>query len=226
MSNLHGKAFTFPGIPDSYVRLHPTVTLSGDIAAASVCLRYFSDMPEAERVQSFFSLATRKRFNGFLLSKKGNSSYYQIVGDAVGQFWGLPADLNHWNSVCGTWDSDTGLSQVWVNGKPGARKFVFKGGRLTGTPIVIIGLDQDAYGGGFYQIDAFIGQLTDVHMWDRVIAPCEINNYSEDRKFQHGNLINWHAAAYTTYGNVVEEKQIHSDLVKECRRTDDCCNLF
>ncbi|KAL2086613.1 hypothetical protein ACEWY4_017672 [Coilia grayii] len=189
--NLSGKAFTFGGVTNSYVKLHPTITLNGDINSASVCLRYFSDILDIDRVQSFFSLATRTHINGFLLSKKGNNNHYHIVGDSLAQFWGLPAKLNSWNSVCATWDSITGLSQLWINGKPGSRKFIFKGGTLAGTPIVILGLDQDAYGGGFNQNDAFIGQLTDVHMWDRVIAPCEINNFSENKKFQGGNLINW-----------------------------------
>ncbi|KAL2086611.1 hypothetical protein ACEWY4_017670 [Coilia grayii] len=126
------------------------------------------------------------------------------------------AELNSWNSVCATWDSITGLSQVWVNGKPGSRKFIFKGGSLAGTPIIVIGHDQDSYGGGFNKDEALIGQLTDVHMWDHVIAPCEINNFSENKKFQGGNLINWQAVNYAMYGNVVVENQINVNVQQDC----------
>jgi hypothetical protein len=46
--------------------------------------------------------------------------------------------------------SATGLSQVWINGKPSARKLGYTAGSVVnGKPIIILGQEQDAYGGTF-----------------------------------------------------------------------------
>ena len=134
----------------------------------------------------------------------------------MADFWGLPDELNGWNSFCATWESSTGLTQVWVNGKPSSRKSVFKGGSLRGTPVIVLGQDQDAYGGQFSSNDALIGQLTDVHMWDRVISPCEITQFSEKKIVEGGNVINWEALDYTVFGNVIEEGPINENVRQDC----------
>ncbi|XP_041959358.1 C-reactive protein-like [Alosa sapidissima] len=114
------------------------------------------------------------------------------------------------------WESETGLTQVWLNGKPSSRKTLFKGGSLTGPLVVVLGQDQDAYGGRFSSNDALIGQLTAVHMWDRVISPCEVQQFTENKLVNGGNMINWEALDYSTYGDVIEEKQIDGTGQQDC----------
>ncbi|XP_062386884.1 zinc metalloproteinase nas-38-like [Sardina pilchardus] len=191
---------------DSYVKLKPNLT--GEINVASVCLRYFSDIPSSNREQTFFSLATHSHSNGFLVCKLGLNRHQLYIGSAKVDFWGLPDEQNQWNSFCSTWDSKTGLAQVWLNGKPSVRKSLFKGGSLTGEPSIVLGQDQDKYGGQFNSKDALIGQLTDVHMWDHVISPSEIKQFSENKYLKGGNVINWKALDYAKYGDVIEERMI------------------
>lgn len=213
---MSGQAFTFGAeTSDSYVKLNPNLKRS--INVASVCLRYFTDIPSRNREQTFFSLATRHHSNGFLLCKEGMNRHQVYIGSAKADFWGLPDELNGWNSFCATWESKTGLAQVWLNGKPSSRKTLFRGGSLTGTPVIVLGQDQDAYGGGFHTNDALIGGLTDVHMWDRVISPCEIKQFTENRLESGGNVINWKALDYSKYGNVVEDSQIKGAGLQECK---------
>ncbi|XP_063057410.1 uncharacterized protein LOC134451116 [Engraulis encrasicolus] len=214
--DLKGKAFTFPAeTAHSYVKLQPSKTeswleVSKGIQAISVCLRYFSDLPQKGKEQTFFSLATFTMDNAFLLGTLGRKRHQVYVGGGALDFWDLPDELNDWNSFCATWDSKTGVTQVWLNGIPSSRKTRFQGGTLAGPPIVVLGQDQDSYGGGFHQNDAMVGQLTDVHMWSRVISQCDIWNFSKNRKFTPGDVIDWQDLVFTTHGDVVLEQQIET----------------
>ncbi|KAG7248578.1 hypothetical protein CRUP_008093, partial [Coryphaenoides rupestris] len=37
--------------------------------------------------------------------------------------------------------------------------------------------EQDSHGGGFDAQQTFIGMISDVHMWDFVLSPCEMQRY-------------------------------------------------
>ena len=51
-------------------------------------------------------------------------------------------------------------------------------GGLPGGGIWIIGQDQETLGGGFHVNDAFAGELTELHVWDKVLSPAEVNDLS------------------------------------------------
>jgi hypothetical protein len=38
----------------------------------------------------------------------------------------------------------------------------------------VIGQDQDTVGGGFVAEDTFLGEVSEVHVWNRVLSPAEI----------------------------------------------------
>lgn len=65
--------------------------------------------------------------------------------------------------------------------------------------------EQDSYGGGFDVSQSFVGEVTDVHFWDSVISPCEIQLYMELNRFTPGNILNWKALEFTTGGGVFKE---------------------
>ena len=48
------------------------------------------------------------------------------------------------------------------------------GEHLPGGGYWVIGQDQDSVGGGFDAEDAFVGEVTEVHVWNRVLSPAEI----------------------------------------------------
>ncbi|KPP63032.1 hypothetical protein Z043_118735, partial [Scleropages formosus] len=200
---LQGKVFTFPVESNTaYVKVTPDV--EKDLRAITVCLRFFSDV---DRAQSVMSLAAVSHINGYGLYTP-STSYGIDVCDSAAFFWGLPVQLNEWVSLCGTWDSATGLAQLWVNGKPSSRKALSAGKAIAGKLSVILGQEQDTLGGGFDIKQSFVGQLADVHMWDHVISACEIQQYMDSLSFSPGNVINWRRMEYAKYGVVfVEEKQ-------------------
>ncbi|KAL4641350.1 serum amyloid P-component-like [Arapaima gigas] len=202
--DLSGKVFTFPQQTNTFfVPLVPSENVV--LHSITVCLRFFTDI---SRSQSLFSLASQSSTNGFILYKSQFDVYHINVMHKTADFWGLPDKLSEWISYCGIWESNTGLAQVWVNGKPSSRKLLQRGSSLTPPYSIILGQDQDSYGGGFDAKQSFVGHMKDVHMWDRVLSPHEIQYFAHGSTFSPGNVLSWKNLEYTTRGDVeVEDEQ-------------------
>lgn len=184
----------------SHVKLHANV--SEPISAMTMCQRFNS---EQERGQSLFSLATQSHDNDLLLYKRSMGVYRVHIKGASLDFISLPDSKNEWISICWTWDSKSGLTQLWVNGKRSARRILKPDTSVNGTPSIMLVQEQDSYGGGFDVSQSFVGEVTDVHFWDSVISPCEIQLYMQLNRFTPGNILNWKALEFTTGGGVFKE---------------------
>ncbi|XP_061086417.1 C-reactive protein-like [Conger conger] len=198
---LTGKGFTFPSESNTaYATLTPDV--EGPYSALTLCLRSF---PENGRIYTLFSLATPSKDNDFLLYHPEKGKYSVYVNNNVHNFLGMPDNQNEWNSVCWTWDGKTGLTQVWVNGKRSIRAKIYTGSIAAATPSIILGQEQDSYGGRFDANQCFVGDLSDVHMWNYVLDPCAIQDYMKAYTFIPGNVLNWEALNYNVNGEVLVE---------------------
>nr|XP_033496052.1 C-reactive protein-like isoform X4 [Epinephelus lanceolatus] len=120
-------------------------------------------------------------------------------------FRGQDYRLNTWHSVCATWDSASGVGQMWLDGKPSSRKFISSGSDISGPIIIVLGQEQDSHGGGFDINQSFVGMLSDIHMWDHTLLPCQIQNYEDYLTFTAGNLLNWRTLEFLTKGRVLIE---------------------
>ncbi|XP_070783491.1 C-reactive protein-like [Enoplosus armatus] len=200
--DLSEKVFTFPlDSATSFVKLNASA--QQPITALTVCARFHSTKT---RSQTLFSLAVPSQSNAFLLYKPSVGVYRLHVHGVALDINGLPDDTDEWNSVCWTWDSTHGLTTLWVNGKRSARSILAQGATLTGAPIIVLGQDQDSYGGAFDRTQSFVGDITDVHLWDSVISPCEIRFFMEGNAITPGNLLNWKNLRFSTTGSVYVEK--------------------
>lgn len=201
LTYLRGRVFTFPQqTANSYTRLYPQ--LEKIFFSSSVCLRFFTD--DFPTICSF-SLSTPGRANSLtIFLYNDNISFW--VGYKSVFFNRMAGELNEWNSLCATWDSGTGLVQVWLNGRPSVRRSLHAGGSISGTPFIVLSQDQDTYGGGFDAQQSFAGQLTDKHMWDYVLSPCEVQTYLQAGAFRPGNVLYWGSMEYTRHGYVVLER--------------------
>uniref|UniRef100_A0A3B3U3W6 Pentraxin family member n=1 Tax=Poecilia latipinna TaxID=48699 RepID=A0A3B3U3W6_9TELE len=188
--------FTFPQETNT---AHVRLTSSQNLQAVTVCLRFFTDL---KRDYSLFSLALPSFDNDFLLLKSANLDSFQMY-------------LNAWHSVCSTWDSESGLGQLWFDGKPSVRRFITDQSTTccpwTGIFTILTKneKDQKFYGGKFDIKQSFVGMMTDVHMWDYVLSSCEIQNYVDNLNFSPGNVLNWKALTFEITGRVlIENKQL------------------
>ena len=62
---------------------------------------------------------------------------------------------------------------------------------IRGGGVLILGQDQDSVGGGFQTSDSFIGEMTDVNIWDYVITDQEITRMSRSCLTGVGNVYQW-----------------------------------
>ncbi|XP_073342296.1 C-reactive protein-like [Pagrus major] len=195
--------FIFPReTSTAHVRL---TTTKQDLRAVTVCLRSFTDL---QRSYTLFSLATPSASNGFLIFKSDHNNEIGLwVRDQNQYFRGQNYKLNTWHSLCSIWDSASGLAQLWLDGKPSSLRLISSGSSISGPIIIVLGQDQDTHGGGFVIEDSFMGMLSDVHMWDYAISPCEIQNYMVDQTFTSGNVLNWRALEFQIIGPVLIEDE-------------------
>ncbi|MBN3302072.1 SAMP protein, partial [Amia calva] len=121
-------------------------------------------------------------------------------------------ELLPWTHVCATWDSVTGIAQLWVNGKGSVRKGVKTSGSIQAKPFILLGQEQDSYGGSFDKGQSFVGQISNVHMWDRVLSPCEIWTIYTGRTSEPSNVLSWKSMQFEIEGYVILENEIVQDL--------------
>lgn len=204
VQDMTGKVFIFPEETNSaHVMLNRASVES--FSALTICHRSFTDLT---RDHAFFCLASPTKFNQALtFYDSTNKVMAPHFHDVKISYAGLDYTPNKWHSMCTTWDANTGLVQLWFNGQALSKKYsaTVPGPGITGQPIIMLGQDQDSYGGGFDAKQSFVGMMTDVHVWDHVISPCEIQNYSDKLSFSPGNMLNWAALDFQINGKVLVE---------------------
>ena len=83
----------------------------------------------------------------------------------------------------------------WRNGFQGAHDIKTDG-------ILTIGQDQDSLGGGFDASQSYIGELTDLNIWDRELNDTEIRKLSKSCHGGEGNVKKWSDFKVGIRGNV------------------------
>lgn len=204
VQNLSGKMLIFPEETDTaHMRMTPTLER---FTAATVCQRFFSDL---KRDHALFSMAVPNRSHGFtiLVTSAPQGIKVLLPNRAESHFLGVSYAPNKWHSLCATWNSVSGLAQVWLNGNPLTIKSSWRS-QISGKPIVTLGQDQGSYGSGFMATKSFVGMMTDVHMWDSALPPCEIQKFMKEcPTLTPGNVLNWAALDFEINGRVVIENK-------------------
>ncbi|XP_070807189.1 serum amyloid P-component-like [Pituophis catenifer annectens] len=196
--DLQKKVFIFPTATNkAFVSLN--ASLQHPLTDLTICLRYHSPL-----FVSFplFSYATRSKDNDFLIFKPNEKKYSVYLGGDKRDFT-VPARLiPAWEHICVSWNTWNGLVHFWHNGNLLPRVGMKKGYRISHEASIILGQEQDTFGGGFDVRQCFIGELTQVNMWPRVLTTDEIRLVmKEDTVPNH--LINWRSLRYTVQDYVV-----------------------
>ncbi|XP_018415394.1 PREDICTED: C-reactive protein-like [Nanorana parkeri] len=165
----------------------------------TVCV---SSYTELQREHALFSLATPEMDNMFLIIQRPPNICAIHVHQELISFQ-IDAGVLEWNHICVTYDSSTGVVQLWINGKAYPRRVV--GTKLPiGQQIsVILGQDQDSFGGMFDVNQSYTGELANVNMWDYLLAPDDIKNARNNGYSLFGNMISWRNLTYDLKGEVL-----------------------
>ncbi|XP_069820898.1 C-reactive protein-like [Dendropsophus ebraccatus] len=178
----------------SYVRLY--AELSGPFVEATVCMRFHSNLTQSYCI---FSLATPTKHDGFLLYyyPESNALNFYVSNTHLGYDL-QDNNFTEWTSICATWSSTA--RAVWVDGK----KYSGSGTPnkdISADPIIILGQQQDTYGGGFQLQDSIVGEMTDVNMWDKALTDDNVIDYFAGNEVSR-NVINWKDLRYNLTGDV------------------------
>uniref|UniRef100_A0A8C5S6P7 Pentraxin family member n=1 Tax=Laticauda laticaudata TaxID=8630 RepID=A0A8C5S6P7_LATLA len=136
-------------------------------AMAAVDLHVLNQQP----LTDLFSYATQSRSNNFLIIRFSDNDYSIYVGGA-GLIFKVPLkEKPSWDHICVLWDSSIGLVQLWLNGEALPRLGLKKGYSISPQASIMLGQDQDSFGGGFDFNQSSVGEIFDVNMWARVLKP-------------------------------------------------------
>lgn len=204
-NDMSKRVFVFPKESDtSYVSLE--AESKKPLNAFTVCLHIYTAL-STSRSYGIFSYATKKNPNDILIFwNKDKRCYAFAVGGPEVLFSVLkgPEAPTH---ICASWESATGIVEFWVDGKPKVRQSLQRGYTLGTDAIIILGQEQDSYGGRFDKKQSFVGDIGDVNMWDFVLSPEQINAVYVGGTHSP-NVLNWQALKYKAKGDVFIKSQL------------------
>ncbi|MEE6521277.1 hypothetical protein FKM82_019401 [Ascaphus truei] len=215
--NLDSKVFIFPReTSTSYVILKPT--LEKPLNKLTICLRSYTEL---NRDHSLFSLAIpgSGTDNTFLIFPKPPNFASVYINQEETRIKTEAAVLD-WKHTCVSWESATGVIQLWINGKLYPRRASKKGFSINIQMSIILGQEQDSYGGGFDSKQSFMGEISDVHMWDYVLTSKNIQQALLNSKDLNGNVISWRSLQYEIKGDVIVQPKL------QCRVGENAYNSF
>ena len=97
-----------------------------------------------------------------------------------------------WHHICVSWENKGGSWKLYKDGSTAASGSGFKTGTAIQTNgILIIGQEQDSFGGSFDPTQNYIGELTDLNIWNRVLTAQEILSLSKSCHGGMGNVKKW-----------------------------------
>ncbi|XP_026572125.1 mucosal pentraxin-like [Pseudonaja textilis] len=198
---LQGKVFVFPkASTNSYVLLKPN--LQQGLRHFTLSLEFFTDLT---RSFVLFSAASQDHDNEILLIRHPEE-YHTCVGGECAVFT-MPKltarSTVSWESICMTWDSATGILQLWLNGQRLPRKGVAKGYEVKVDLVVMLGQEQDSYGGTFDADQCFVGEIAEVYLWDNVLPAEQIRNIQQHTT--PAPLVAWTSLKFEIQGYVLME---------------------
>ncbi|MCI4374901.1 hypothetical protein PGIGA_G00011770 [Pangasianodon gigas] len=198
------KVFLFPVESSSaYVYLIPKKPLN--LQAFTLCMRVATEI-WGNRETILFAYRTQDADElNVWREKDGRLSLY-LRSSKRGALFALPMLSTLSTHLCVTWESSTGTTTFWVDGHRSLPKIYGRGHYVHPNGAVIIGQDPDSYLGGFSKSQSFVGEITDLHMWDTVLRAGQIKKlYEKQYDAPTGNVLNWNSLQYRVYGNVVEK---------------------
>ncbi|OCT66457.1 C-reactive protein-like [Xenopus laevis] len=221
------NVFLFPSkTVGDYVVLTPMVTEPLD--KLTVCLRSYTDGGR----YALLTVGTResKIRNMFVILQDTSHSsppqlyFYPAVYINNTQV-SIPAkaDVLEWNHYCVTWDSNTGVLQLWVNGKVSPRKVLKKGFSIDLRDGISLGRMRRYYGTDWDSTFAFEGEISDVHMWNEVLSPKTIRRVLLNDRDINGNVISWRSLNYTINGDVIVQPKLQCRYGSESGSSHSQC---
>ncbi|KAM9831997.1 neuronal pentraxin-2b [Neosynchiropus ocellatus] len=147
-----------------------------------------------------FSYGVPGQANEIVLIEWGNNPIELLINDKVAQ---LPLDVRdgRWHHICIAWTTRDGQWDAYQDGeKQGTGDNLAAWHPIKPGGVIILGQEQDVVGGRFDAGQAFVGELSQVNIWDRVLKPVEIQSMANCTSYSPGNVISWLASNVEVFG--------------------------
>lgn len=125
---------------------------------------------------------------------------FYLSGEGV--FFDLPQLDALETHLCVTWDSGSGAATIFMNGRKSLTKIYKRGHAIRSGGKVIIGQDPDKYMGDYDARQSFVGEITDINMWDSVLSTNTIQDMYAKKRVPRGNVFDWETAELEIIGEV------------------------
>nr|AGB69037.1 C-reactive protein 3 [Danio rerio] len=198
---LGGKSLFFPTNTDSsYVQIDPEKPLS--LSAFTLCMRVRLELL-VDRVVILFAYRTSEVDELNVWREKDGRVGLVIQSDKDAAFFRLPPLSTLQTHLCVAWESATGLTAFWMDGRRSLHQVYRKGYSMRSGGTVVLGQDPDSYVGSFDVDQSFVGEIANLQMWDYVLSSAQIKAvyYNQDNRVK-GNVFDWDTIEYDVTGNV------------------------
>lgn len=147
-----------------------------------------------------FSYGVPGQANEIVLIEWGNNPIELLVNDKVAQ---LPLSVSdgRWHHICITWTTRDGFWEAYQDGERlGTGDNLAPWHPIKPGGVIILGQEQDIVGGRFDATQAFVGELSQFNMWDRVLRPVDIVGLANCSAYMPGNVVPWVDANVEVFG--------------------------
>ncbi|XP_006897830.1 PREDICTED: pentraxin-related protein PTX3-like [Elephantulus edwardii] len=180
--------------------VHPTALMK--LNAFSACL--WVKATDVLNKTILFSYGTKKNPYEIQLYLSFQSTVLVVGGEENKLVADTVVSLGRWTHICGTWNSESGRSSLWVNGDLVASSAKMAlGHAVPEGGILQIGQEKNGccVGGGFDETLAFSGRLTGFNIWDHVLSHEELREAGAAESCHiRGNVVGWGVTEIQPHG--------------------------
>ncbi|KAM4526426.1 neuronal pentraxin-2b isoform 1-T1 [Fundulus diaphanus] len=155
-----------------------------------------------------FSYGVPGQANEIVLIEWGNNPIELLINDKVAQ---LPLEVRDgkWHHICISWTTRDGQWEAYQDGeKLGTGDNLAAWHPIKAGGVIILGQEQDVVGGRFDAGQAFVGELSQVNIWDRVLKPVEIQSMANCSSYLAGNVISWLSSNVEVFGRGASKRPL------------------
>ncbi|NXT76013.1 AGRD2 protein, partial [Zapornia atra] len=182
-----------------------------------------------QEIATIFSYAVPAFINEFQLrgfvDEEGFVRFALIVHGHHSPYLPVFRADRQWHHFCVTWQQDNGTWAMYADGKrrasasglcaagPSAPQAIYGQGTL------IIGQDQDSLGGTFREKESFSGNITDLHIWQKVLSTEQVERVRSCWVVEQDLVFGWSSNALEVESTVQEvtTQFLCPGPVEECR---------
>ncbi|XP_020610724.1 neuronal pentraxin-2-like [Orbicella faveolata] len=118
-------------------------------------------------------------------------SFMLFVGGSYRETYVSAID-GKWHHICATWENMAGSWKLYKDGAVADQgQGLQKGYVIRGAGSLVLGQEQDSGAGRFNALQSFVGEMTGVNIWNRVIDHHEIVSMSKSCRAGEGNVYKW-----------------------------------